>query len=39
MDITIHSPARPPRRIQAWRDVNELPDREPMRDGRWLETR
>lgn len=25
-----------PRRIQAWREVNELPDRELMRDGRWL---
>jgi hypothetical protein len=25
-----------PRRIQAWREVNELPDREVMRDGRWL---
>jgi hypothetical protein len=25
-----------PRRIQAWRAVNELPDRELMRDGRWL---
>ena len=24
-----------PRRIQAWREVNELPDRELMRDGRW----
>jgi hypothetical protein len=24
-----------PRRIQAWREVNELPDREPMRDGHW----
>ncbi len=24
-----------PRR-QAWREVNELPDRELMRDGRWL---
>ena len=23
-----------PRRIQAWREVNELPDRELMRDGR-----
>jgi hypothetical protein len=28
-----------PRRIQAWREVNELPDRELMRDGTWLETR
>src|SRR5215211_391204 len=25
-----------PRRIQAWREVNELPDRELMRDSRWL---
>ena len=25
-----------PRRIQAWREVNELPDRELMRDGRWV---
>jgi hypothetical protein len=25
-----------PRRIQAWRDENELSDRELMRDGRWL---
>jgi len=25
-----------PRRIQAWRKMNELPDRELMRDGRWL---
>jgi hypothetical protein len=24
------------RRIQAWGEVNELPDRELMRDGRWL---
>jgi hypothetical protein len=24
------------RRIQAWREVNELPERELMRDGRWL---
>ena len=24
------------RRIQAWREVNELPGRELMRDGRWL---
>jgi len=24
------------RRIQAWREENELPDRELMRDGRWL---
>jgi Pyridoxamine 5'-phosphate oxidase len=25
-----------PRRIQAWREVTELPDSELMRDGRWL---
>jgi hypothetical protein len=25
-----------PRRIQAWREVNELPDRDLMRDGSWL---
>ncbi|HEV2761238.1 MAG TPA: hypothetical protein VGV86_16885 [Acidimicrobiales bacterium] len=25
-----------PRRIQAWREVNELPDRVLMREGRWL---
>ena len=25
-----------PRRIQAWREVNELPERELMHDGRWL---
>jgi Pyridoxamine 5'-phosphate oxidase len=25
-----------PRRIRAWREVNELPGRELMRDGRWL---
>ncbi|MGH3997224.1 MAG: pyridoxamine 5'-phosphate oxidase family protein [Pseudonocardiaceae bacterium] len=25
-----------PRRIPAWREVNELPDRELMRDGRWV---
>jgi hypothetical protein len=25
-----------PRRIQAWREVEELSDRELMRDGRWL---
>ncbi len=37
------SPATPyrwfrisPRRIQAWREVDELVDRELMRDGRWL---
>ena len=29
-------PLSSPRRIQAWREVNELPDRELMRDGRWL---
>jgi hypothetical protein len=32
-----------PRRVQAWREVDELPDRELMRDGRWhartMETR
>jgi len=28
-----------PRHIQAWREVNELPDRELMRDGRRKETR
>ena len=27
---------RSPRRIQAWREANELPGRELMRDGRWL---
>jgi len=26
-----------PRRIQAWREANELPDRELIRDGRWLD--
>ncbi len=26
-----------PRRIQAWREVNELPGRELMRDGHWLD--
>ena len=26
-----------PRRMQAWREVNELPDRTLMRDGRWSE--
>jgi hypothetical protein len=26
-----------PRRVQAWREENELDDREIMRDGRWLE--
>lgn len=25
-----------PRRVQAWREENELADRELMRDGRWL---
>lgn len=25
-----------PRRIQSWREVDELPDRELMRDGSWL---
>ncbi len=25
-----------PRRLQAWREVNEMPEREPMRNGRWL---
>ncbi|MFJ3584308.1 pyridoxamine 5'-phosphate oxidase family protein [Streptomyces sp. NPDC090127] len=25
-----------PRRVQAWREVDELPDRDLMRDGRWL---
>jgi hypothetical protein len=25
-----------PRRIQAWREVDELPERELMRDGRWV---
>jgi hypothetical protein len=25
-----------PRRVQAWREANELPGRELMRDGRWL---
>jgi hypothetical protein len=25
-----------PRRIQAWREANELAERELMRDGRWL---
>jgi hypothetical protein len=25
-----------PRRVQAWREENELPGRELMRDGRWL---
>jgi hypothetical protein len=24
-----------PRRIQSWREVNEMPDRELTRDGRW----
>lgn len=26
-----------PRRIQAWRQAGELPDRDLMRDGRWLD--
>ena len=26
-----------PRRVQAWREVNELTGRELMRDGRWLD--
>jgi hypothetical protein len=25
-----------PRRVQSWREANELPDRELMADGRWL---
>ncbi|MEU8803815.1 hypothetical protein [Spirillospora sp. NPDC048819] len=25
-----------PRRVQAWREVNELAGRELMREGRWL---
>ncbi|MYR46212.1 pyridoxamine 5'-phosphate oxidase family protein [Streptomyces sp. SID5910] len=25
-----------PRRVQAWREANELPGRDLMRDGRWL---
>jgi hypothetical protein len=25
-----------PRRLQAWREANELPGRELMRDGHWL---
>jgi hypothetical protein len=25
-----------PRRVQAWREVDELPERELMRDGGWL---
>jgi hypothetical protein len=29
-------PRRTARRIEAWHEVNELPDRELMRDGRWL---
>jgi hypothetical protein len=28
-----------PRRIQAWREVNEIPERDLMRDGRWLTAR
>src|SRR5262249_45412551 len=27
-----------PRRVQAWREVNELDDRDLMRDGRWMAT-
>jgi hypothetical protein len=27
---------RPPLPRSAWREVNEIPDRELMRDGRWL---
>lgn len=27
-----------PRRIQAWREADELDGRELMRDGRWLKT-
>jgi hypothetical protein len=26
-----------PRRVQAWREANELPGRDRMRDGRWLD--
>jgi len=37
---TEHTPYRwfriSPRRIQAWREVDELADRELMRNGRWL---
>jgi hypothetical protein len=29
-------PRRTVRGIVAWREVNELPDRDLMRDGRWL---
>ena len=29
-------PGVSPHRIQAWREVNEMPDRELMCDGRWL---
>jgi hypothetical protein len=25
-----------PRRVQAWREANEMADRDLMRDGRWL---
>ncbi len=25
-----------PRRLQAWREVDELPERQLMRDGQWL---
>ena len=38
-DGTVKEPAHDgisPRRIQAWREVNELLDRELMRGGRWL---
>ena len=28
-----------PRRVQAWREANELEGRELMRDGRWLDAR
>jgi hypothetical protein len=28
-----------PRGVQAWREVNELPDRELMRDSRWWSTK
>jgi hypothetical protein len=37
---TLATPSRwfrvTPRRIQAWREVDELPERDLMRDGRWL---
>ena len=35
LDPSLARPASS-RHIQAWREVNELPDRELMRDGRWL---